>query len=318
LFWRKLTEIQADIKSDWRFQNVAASCGMIRVILILLCALPLRAALPFEIIAGTGKAGFAGDGGPAAKAELNNPYGLTIGPDASLYICDMSNHRIRKIDANGVITTVAGNGDKGWTGDGGPALQASLNEPYELRFDRAGNMFFVEMRNNVIRRVDARTHLISTIAGKGHAGFAGDGGPATDALFNQPHSIQFVGDDLWVCDIGNHRIRKIDLRSGIISTVGGTGEKAVTRDGEILKGNALNGPRAIDVAGKTLWLALREGNAICKVDLETQRIRRVITSGLAGPKGITVAPNGWVIWADTESQAIRYRDPSDNKVALLA
>jgi streptogramin lyase len=179
-------------------------------------------------------------------------------------------------------------------------------------------MFFVEMRNHLIRRVDAKTGLISTIAGKGKAGFAGDGGPAIEAFFSQPHSIQFVGDDLWVCDIGNHRIRKIDLKTGLISTIGGTGQKAGTRDGEILQGNALNGPRAIDVSGNTLWLALREGNAICKVDLTTQRIRRIITSGLAGPKGITIAPNGWVIWADTESDSIRYLDPKDNSVHTIA
>jgi streptogramin lyase len=269
-------------------------------------------------IAGTGQPGFSGDNGPATQAQLNNTYGLTIGPNGDLYICDMANHRIRKIDSKGIITTVAGNGQKGWSGDSGPALQASLNEPYEIRFDRNDNMYFVEMRNHLVRRVDAKTGLISTVAGQGRPGFAGDNGPATAALLNQPHSIQFVGQDLWICDIGNHRIRKIDLKTALISTVGGTGEKAATRDNEILKGNPLNGPRAIDVYGNNLWLALREGNAICKVDLTTQRIRTVINSGLAGPKGITIAPNGWVIWADTESHAIRYLDPKDNTVHLLA
>ena len=271
-----------------------------------------------ETIAGTGNPGFSGDNGPADKAEINNPYGLTMGPQGALYFCDMSNHRIRKIDSKGVITTVAGNGQKGWSGDGSPALQATLNEPYEIRFDRNDDMYFVEMRNHLIRRMDAKTGLISTVAGQGKPGFAGDGGSAATALFNQPHSIQFVGDDLWVCDIGNHRIRKIDFKTGLISTVGGTGEKAATRDGEILPGNALNGPRAIDVSGNTLWLALREGNAICKVDLTTQRIRRVITTGLAGPKGITIAPNGWAIWADTESHSIKYLDPQNNSVQTLA
>jgi DNA-binding beta-propeller fold protein YncE len=127
-----------------------------------------------------------------------------------------------------------------------------------------------------------------------------------------------VGEDLWICDIGNHRIRKIDFKTGLISTVGGTGEKVATRDGEILKANALNGPRAIDVSGNTLWLALREANAICKVDLSTQRIRRVVTSGLAGPKGITVSPDGLVIWADTESHSVRSLNPRDNSVRTLA
>lgn len=286
-----------------------------------------------ETIAGLGKPGFSGDGGPADKAELNNPYGLTMGPGGALFVCDMGNHRIRKIDANGIITTVAGSGAKGWSGDGGPALQAALNEPYEVRFDRAGTMYFVEMRNNVIRRVDAKSGLISTIAGQGKPGFVGDGGPATNALFNQPHSIQFVGEDLWVCDIGNNRIRKIDLKTGLISTVGGTGEKAPTHENEALLGNPLNGPRAIDVANGALWLALGEGNAIYKVDLATQRIHRVAGNGkqgftgndgpaleatLSGPKGIGAAPNGWVIWTDTESHTIRYLDPAKGTVHLLA
>lgn len=285
-----------------------------------------------ESIAGTGKAGFSGDGGPAIKAELNNPYGLTIGPSGALFICDMGNHRVRKIGAKGIITTVAGSGEKGWSGDGGPALKAALNEPYEVRFDRVGNMYFVEMRNNLIRRVDAKTGIISTVAGQGRAGFSGEG-PAKDALFHQPHSIQFVGEDLWVCDIGNNRVRKIDLKTGMVSTVGGTGEKAATRDGDILFGNPLNGPRAIDVANGALWLALREGNAIYKVELANLRIRRVVGNGkqgftgndepaleatLSGPKGISVAPNGWVVWTDTESHSIRYLDPAKGTVHLLS
>ncbi|HEY6227223.1 MAG TPA: hypothetical protein VI282_08890, partial [Verrucomicrobiae bacterium] len=155
-----------------------------------------RAELKIETVAGTGKAGFSGDGGPAIKADLNNPYGLCVGPSAELFFCDMGNHRVRKIDRSGTITTVAGSGEKGWRGDGGPALVAALNEPYEVRFDRDGNMFFVEMRNNVVRRVDAKSGIISTVAGMGKAGFGGDGGAATNALLNQPHSVQFVGREL--------------------------------------------------------------------------------------------------------------------------
>lgn len=299
---------------------------------ILCCAGAIRAA-NIETIAGVGKPGFSGDGGMAKQAEINNPYGLTIGPGSALYFCDMGNHRIRKIGPNGAITTVAGNGAKGWSGDGGPALQASLNEPYEMRFDKKGNLFFVEMRNHLIRRVDAKSGLISTVAGQGRPGFAGDGGPATTALFNQPHSIQFVKDDLWVCDIGNQRLRKMDLRSGTISTVGGTGEKSATHNNEILAGNPLNGPRAIDVSENTLWLALREGSAIYKIDLTTQRIQRAAGSGaqgftgndgpaleatLSGPKGIAISPSGLVLWADTESHTIRSFDRPKNTVHLLA
>src|SRR5205814_6982501 len=139
-----------------------------------------------------------------SEAQLNNPFGLTRGRDGALYICDMENHRIRRVAGDGSITTVAGSGKRGYSGDGGPALQAELNEPYEVRFDPAGNLFFVEMRNAVVRRVEERTGIISTVAGTGKEGFSGDQGPATKAELRQPHSIQFDSSgDLYICDIGN-------------------------------------------------------------------------------------------------------------------
>jgi hypothetical protein len=197
--------------------------------------------------AGTGLAGYSGDSGPAGKAQLNNPYGITRGPDAALYICDMENHRIRRVSRDGNITTAAGTGKRGYSGDGGTALQAELNEPYEVRFDKAGDMFFVEMRNHIVRRVDGRTKFISTVAGSGKEGSSGDGGPATKAELRQPHSIQFDGRGyLYICDIGNDRIRKVHLSAGMISTFAGTGERLPTPDGAKLANAPLNGPRAID------------------------------------------------------------------------
>jgi streptogramin lyase len=285
--------------------------------------------------AGTGEKGFSGDGGPATKAALNQPFGIVRGPDRALYICDTGNHAIRRVAPDGTITTVAGCGRKGYSGDGGLATKAELFEPYEIRFDRAGNMFFVEMRNNIVRRVDAKTKIISTVAGTGKAGFSGDGGPATKAEMKSPHSIQFGPDGaLYICDIGNHRIRKVDMRTGLITTFAGTGEKAVTPDGAKIAGTPVNGPRAIDFDARgDLWLALREGNKVFRLDMKAGRIHHVAGTGksgftgnggpanlatLSGPKGIAVAPNGNVYLADTESHSVRMIDVKTGKLELVA
>lgn len=278
-------------------------------------------------IAGTGKPGHSGDGGPATKAMVGEPYGLTLGPDGALYVCEIRSHTIRRIDEKtGQISTVAGCGEKGYSGDGGPALKAKLNEPYEIRFDQAGNMYFVEMANHIVRRVDAKTGKIETVAGTGKKGFSGDGGPATQATFSRPHSIALdKNDNLYICDIGNHRIRRVDLKTGIVSTYSGTGKRKPTPDGAAVTGTPLNGPRALDFfddgSGKSaLYLALREGNMVYRIDLGNGTLHHITGTGkkgytghggpakaatLSGPKGISVAPNGDIYLADTESHTIR-------------
>ncbi len=285
--------------------------------------------------AGTGQAGYSGDGGPATQARLDNPFGIVRGPDGALYICDTNNHAIRKVSSDGTITTVAGSGKRGYSGDGGPATQAQLNEPYEIRFDSAGNMFFVERLNHLVRRVNARTRTISTVAGIGKEGFSGDGGPATKAAMKQPHSIQFDRrGDLYICDIGNHRIRKVAMKTGIITTFAGTGERAPTLDGAQIAGTPLNGPRAIDFdKDGNLWLALREGNAVYRLDMKAGTIHHVAGTGekgftgnggptrqatLSGPKGLSVGPDGNIYLADTESHTIRRIDLASNTIELIA
>jgi streptogramin lyase len=288
-----------------------------------------------ETFAGTGTKGFSGDGGPADRAQLNNPFGIVRGPDGALYICDTDNHRVRRVAKNGTISTVAGAGTRGHSGDGGPATRAELNEPYEVRFDPAGNMVFVEMRGNVVRRVDAKTGAISTVAGTGKAGFAGDGGAATKAELNQPHSIQFDRDgNLYVCDIGNHRVRRIDARTAVISTFAGTGDRNPTPDGAKFAAAPLNGPRAIDFDKEgNLWLALREGNAVYRLDMKAGTVHHVAGTGkkgftgnggpakqatLSGPKGVSIGPDGNVYLADTESHSIRMIDLKRGTLELVA
>lgn len=274
-------------------------------------------------IAGTGREAYSGDGGPAREAAIGQPFGLTIGPDGALYVCSVANHVVRRIDLkNGGISTVAGTGEKGYSGDGGPATAARLNEPYEVRFDADGNMFFVEMQNFVVRRVDARTKTISTVAGTGKKGFFGDGGPAVKAQLNIPHSITLDrAGGLYICDIGNHRIRKVDLLNGTIATFSGTGRRAATPDGAPISGTPLNGPRALDFDGhESFVLALREGNACYRLDLHEGRMHHLAGTGkkgytgdggdplfatLNGPKGVALGPHGVVYLADTENHVIR-------------
>jgi len=292
---------------------------ILRVLSLLLSFAAVAAEWKIETIAGNGKPGYA-------AGQLNNPYGLAIGPDGALYICDIDNHVVRRLDLRTKqLTTVAGNARMGYAGDGGPATEATLNQPYEVRFDKAGNMFFVEMKNNVVRRVDAKTKTITTVAGTGKPGFSGDGGPAAKAQLNQPHSIQFDPDGgLLICDIVNHRIRRVDLKTGLISTWAGTGEKKPTPDGAALAGAPLNGPRAIDVDPKgNLYLALREGNMIYRIDWKTKTLHHLAGTGakrwagdggpakmalLNGPKGISWSKDGGVYIADTESHTIRRID----------
>lgn len=309
-------------------------------LIFCLCAAvsAVRTASPkskIETFAGTGQAGYAGDGGQAAKARLDNPFGVVRGPDGALYVCDTMNHVIRKVDRNGVITTVAGAGKKGYSGDGGSALNATLNEPYEVRFNKQGDMFFVERLNHVVRRVDAKTRIIATVAGSGKAGFSGDGGAASQATLNQPHSIQFDGrGELYICDILNHRIRKVDMKTGVITTFAGTGAKSATLDGAKLAGAPLNGPRAIDFDRRgDMWLALREGNAVYRLDMKAGTIHHVAGTGekgftgnggpaklatLSGPKGLSVAPNSNVYLADTESHSIRMIDVRKQTIEVIA
>ena len=285
--------------------------------------------------AGQGEAGYGGDDGPAVEAQLDNPFGIVRGPDGALYVCDVLNHVIRRIGVDGVITTVAGSGEAGYEGDGGPALEAKLNEPYEVRFDARGNMFFVERLNHLVRRVDISDGTISTVAGTGMEGFSGDGGGGVEAQLHQPHSIQFdSAGALYICDIRNHRIRKVDLETGIITTFAGTGEQGPTPDGAPIEGTPLNGPRAIDFdRDGNMWLALREGNAVYKLDMTARTIHHVAGTGekgftgnggpaaqatLSGPKGISIAPNGNVYLADTESHSIRMIDLQQGTLELVA
>ena len=276
---------------------------------------------------------FAGAMSPAGEIStvagpdgLNNPFGVIVGLDGDAYFCDTGNHQIKRISRkNGETTVVVGSGRQGYSGDGAPPLEADLFEPYEIRFHPGGDLYWVEMKNHIVRKLDARTNLISTVAGTGKQGFSGDGGKATSAEMNRPHSIQFdsTGEWLFICDIGNHRIRRVELQTGLIETWCGNGKKEETPDGaRIGPSTPLKGPRALDIDGSgDLWLALREGNKLLKIDMKREVISHVAGTGkkgytaepgdakkapLSGPKGVAISPDGKRIYlADTESHTVR-------------
>ena len=184
-------------------------------------------------VAGTTTAGYNGDGGLATMAMLWGPAGVAADKYNNLYIADNDNNRIRRVDAKtGIITTVAGNGSYAFAGDGGPAISASLKAPTGIAVDPGGNIYIADYNNNRIRKVDANTGIITTIAGNGSFGFGGDGGPAVSANIWQPTGVALdAGNNIYIADYSNQRIRKVDALTGVITTVAGNGVAGFLGDG---------------------------------------------------------------------------------------
>ena len=276
-------------------------------------------------VAGNGTSGFSGDGGPATSASLSFPLGVAVDSSGNLFIADLANHRIRKVDPAATITTVAGNGTFGFSGDGGAATHASLKAPVGVAVDAAGNVSIVDYANQRIRRVDPATGLITTVAGNGSLGFSGDGGPATSASLANPAGVAVdANDNLFIADSANHRIRKVDP-AGTITTVAGKGSWGFSGDGGPATSARLSTPSGVGVdAAGNLFIA----------DFGNQRIRKVDPSGiittvagngtrgfsgdggpatsasLALPHGVAVDAAGNLFIADQGNQRIRKVDPA--------
>ncbi|GAA2775224.1 hypothetical protein GCM10010521_62180 [Streptomyces rameus] len=239
-------------------------------------------------VAGTGTAGFRGDGGPATAAQLNLPYSVAVDSAGVLYVADGGNHRVRRIAADGQISTVAGTGAAGFGGDGGPAVSALLKWPIGVALDGAGALYVVDSQNHRVRRVTA-DGKISTVVGTGTSGFGGDGGPAASAKLAAPvGAVVDSTDTLYIADYGNHRVRKVTA-DGTISTVAGTGTAGFGGDGGPGTSAQLNNPIgfAVDCVD-TLYIA----------DYNNQRIRKIASARMAGlPESGTV-----VSWANVRSR----------------
>ena len=235
-------------------------------------------------VAGTGTAGFSGDGGAATDARLNNPQGVALDGAGNLYIGDTSNHRIRKVDTAGVISTVAGSGTGGHSGDGGAATAAQLNSPRGVALDGAGNLYIADAWNNRIRKVDT-AGVITTAAGTGASGDFGDGGAATAAWLRDPQVVALDGaGNLYIACRTNHRIRKVNT-AGVISTVAGTGMPGFSGDDGAATSAQLSSPEgvAVDWAGN-LYIGDASNNRIRKVDTAGV-ITTVAGTGTAGSSG---------------------------------
>jgi hypothetical protein len=210
-------------------------------------------------VAGSGVAGYLGDGGSATAARLNNPYGVAVGSTGDLFIADTTNHRIRKV-SGGIITTVAGTGTAGLSGDGAAATAAQVNGPYGVTVTSAGDLLIADTGNSRVRQVTAGT--ITTIAGTTY-GFSGDGGAATAAKLGSPRSVlELANGDLLISDYALSRVRRISV--GIISTVYGTGTSAFTGDAGPASAATLNGPHQ---------LGLSSTGAVFVMDINNRRVR---------------------------------------------
>ncbi|MBC7554864.1 MAG: hypothetical protein H7257_12905, partial [Taibaiella sp.] len=248
--------------------------------LTALCCVTVQAAFAQNIttVAGTGTRSFSGDGGQATAAAIANPYGVAVDASGNIYIADLANQRIRKVNTSGVITTIAGTGSAGFSGDGGQATAAALHDPVFVTVDGRGNVYISDVTNQRIRKVNG-SGIITTVAGSGTVGFSGDGGQATNAAFAYPTGAVTDGiGNLYIADQSNNRIRKVDA-SGVVTTIAGTGSAGFSGDGGPATAATMNQPYSMAVDGS--------GNVYIG-DRNNSRIRKVTTSGVI----TTVAGNG--------------------------
>jgi sugar lactone lactonase YvrE len=274
-----------------------------------------------DTVAGNGSTIQAGDGGPALDAQFTARNGVALAPDGHLYFID--HHTVRRVDRDTLtITTVAGTGESGYSGDGGPAVDATLREPRALGFDRHGNLFIADSLNNVVRRVDVETGVITTVAGDGGwwLGPATDGIPATDESLSPPHGVAVADDGtLYLSEYDNSRIRRVDAQTGIITTVPGT------------DGVAYPTGLALDDAGG-LYAVHLHGPGVRRYDLATGAVTHIAgvyggsdddgvpatNAWLHDVQHVAVASDGAVLLADAGTHRVRRVDPTTGTITTVA
>lgn len=279
----------------------------------------ISAAGVFTAAAGNGLASYSGDGGPAAVAQIDVPGAVAVDPAGNFYIADSLNHRVRKISTAGVITTVAGTGAAGYSGDGGAATSAQLNNPMGVAADAYGDIFIADTGNNRIRKVTA-SGIIYTVAGNGNAGFFGDGGQGPLAALHAPENVAVdAAGNLYIADTGNHRVRAA-TQTLIMRTIAGTGSAGFSGDGGPAVNAELNSPAAValDSAGN-VYIADRDNGRVRVVN-RAGTIATVagsanangigdgasaVAAALAAPQGVAVDGAGDIFVSDTGHNRVR-------------
>jgi uncharacterized repeat protein (TIGR02543 family) len=270
-------------------------------------------------VAGTGVQGYSGDGLAATSAQLSYPEGVAVDGTGNIYIADLLNDAIRMVDTSGVISTIAGTGVAGYSGDGGAATSAQIQYPYRITLDTSGNIYFSSTANHVVRKIDT-SGMISTIAGTGTSGYSGDEGVATAVMLKFPNGIALDSDgNLYIADYTNKRIRKVDS-SGMMTTIAGTGSSVDSGDGGPAISAGLNFPSGIAVdSDDSIYIAETNGRRIRKIDGSgiITTIAGDGTSGYSGdggaatsanlnsPSSVVVDSSGNIFVADSGNHVIR-------------
>jgi hypothetical protein len=243
-----------------------------------------------------------------------------------MYIVELSGGRVHKLDVAGKLTTIAGDGSKSYTGDGGPAKEATFNGMHNVAVTPAGDLYIADSWNHCVRKIDGKTEIVTTIAGTGKPGFSGDGGPASKATFNflMCVSLNSTHDKLYLADLKNLRIRMIDLKTGIVNTVAGNGKKGIPTDGSRATDSPLVDPRAVAVDSKNnVYILERSGHALRRVtpDGEIRTVagtgkagaadRVALKAGLNSPKHVAIDLDDNVTIADDQNKRVRLYDASE-------
>jgi sugar lactone lactonase YvrE len=285
----------------------------------VICKLNLTSGI-LTTIAGTGAPGFSGDNGPATSAQLDLPTALALDPQNNLYLADTRNHRIRRIDAvTGFITTIAGNGTQGFSGDNAPAIAAAIDSPTGLALDASSNLYLADTHNHRIRRVDANTGLITTIAGTGSLGYSGDSAQATAATLALPHGLTLdAAGNLYFADTSNHRIRRIDAITGLITTIAGNGTQGFSGDNGPATAAALDTPRDTTFSPTALLTLADTGNQRIRQIEAPASFQTMAGLGLTTPGALTLsAPSVIAYGSGTITATLASSTPATGLVTFL-